>query len=171
MNHETESLNHETESLLRDVTGRLERAIHARECPALVALQGDRTLVLSDYDYLRDEATATAFENRAAERAQEIHTIRFVFAVPQVWLVSADTVEARAVSNLPLREGEHEVIAWTSFDAGDGVDYGPVPYARRPTGEPVFADAEVFTVPVQPYEEAPGRTLLRALTVPADPDA
>ncbi|MGW7514162.1 hypothetical protein ACWGJ2_01025 [Streptomyces sp. NPDC054796] len=162
-------MNHETESLLRDVTERLERAIHDRECPALAALQGDRTLVLSDYDYLRDEATATAFESRAAAWAREIHTVRFVFAVPQVWLVSVDMVEARAVSNLPLREGEHEVIAWLSFDAGDGVDYGLVPYTRRPSGEPVFADAEVFTVPVQPYDEAPGRILLRALT--AEPDA
>ncbi|MGC9537783.1 hypothetical protein [Streptomyces sp. UG1] len=65
-----------------DVAGRLERAIHERDRPAVVALQGDRTLVMSDCDYLRDEATATAFEERAAKRARKIHACRIVFAAP-----------------------------------------------------------------------------------------
>ncbi|UIX34329.1 hypothetical protein [Streptomyces sp. GQFP] len=156
-------MNQDTESLLFDVAGRLERAIIDRDCPAMVALQGDRTLVLSDYDYLRDEPTAAAFEHRAAERAREIHTSRFVFAVPQVWVDTDDTVQARAVSNHPLREDEREVIAWMSYDAHDGVDYGFVPYVRRPNGEPIFADPEVFTALVRPREQAPGWTLLRAL--------
>jgi len=157
-------VNQDTESLLFDVAGRLERAILQRDCPAMVALQGDRTLVLSDYDYLRDEPTAAAFEQRAAEKARETHTTRFVFAVPQVWVDTDDTVQARAVSNHPLREGEREVIAWMSYDAHDGVDYGFVPYVRRPTGEPIFAAPEVFTAAVRPREQAPGWTLLRALT-------
>ncbi|MEU6573591.1 hypothetical protein [Streptomyces sp. NPDC046805] len=156
-------MNPDTESLLFDVAGRLERAILERDCPALVALQGDRTLVLSDYDYLRDEPTAAAFERRAAEKARQNHTSRFVFAVPQVWVDTGDSVQARAVSNHPLREGEREVIAWMSYDAHDGVDYGFVPYARRPNGEPVFADPEIFTAAVRPREQAPGWILLRAL--------
>lgn len=156
-------MNPDTESLVLDVAGRLERAILERDCPAMVALQGDRTLVLSDYDYLRDEPTAAAFEQRAAEKARENHTSRFVFAVPQVWVDTDDTVQARAVSNHPLREGEREVIAWMSYDAHDGVDYGFVPYVRRPSGEPIFADPEVFTAAVRPREQAPGWTLLRAL--------
>lgn len=160
----TTDVNQDTESLLFDVAGRLERAIVERDCPAMVALQGDRTLVLSDYDYLRDEPTAAAFEQRAAEKARENHANRFVFAVPQVWVDTGDTVQARAVSNHPLREGEREVIAWMSYDAHDGVDYGFVPYVRRPNGEPIFADPEVFTAAVRPREQAPGWTLLRALT-------
>ncbi|MEV0220687.1 hypothetical protein [Streptomyces sp. NPDC050704] len=160
----TTDVNPDTESLLFDVAGRLERAILGRDCPAMVALQGDRTLVLSDYDYLRDEPAAAAFEQRAAEKAREIHTSRFVFAVPQVWVDTDDTVQARAVSNHPLREGEREVIAWMSYDAHDGVDYGFVPYVRRPNGEPIFAEPEVFTTAVRPREQAPGWTLLRALT-------
>jgi hypothetical protein len=68
------------------------------------------------------------------------------------------------VSNHPLCEGEREVIAWMSYDAQDGVDYGFVPYVRRPNGEPIFADPEVFTAAVCPREQAPGWTLLRALT-------
>ncbi|MFH8811098.1 hypothetical protein ACH4GZ_28370 [Streptomyces hygroscopicus] len=157
-------MNHDTEILLRNVAGRLEKAVRERDCPAMVALQGDRTLVLSDYDYLRDDLTAEAFEHRAAEKAQQIHAVRFVFAVPRVWLFDQDVVYGRAVANLPLRQGEQELIAWMSFDADDGVDYGYLPYARRPRGEPVFDDHTVITVPVQPYEEFPGRHLLRALT-------
>ncbi|WP_413116203.1 hypothetical protein ACK1X7_36835 [Streptomyces sp. CY1] len=157
-------MNHETEILLHNVARRLERAVRERDCPAMVVLQGDRTLVLSDYDYLRDDPTAVAFEHRAAEKAQQIHAVRFVFAVPQVWLFDQDGVYGRAVANLPLRQGEQELIAWMSFDADDGVDYGYFPYARRPRGEPVFDDHTVITVPVQPYEGFPGRHLLRALT-------
>lgn len=160
----TTDVNQETESLLFDVAGRLERAILERDCPAMVALQGDRTLVLSDYDYLRDEPTAAAFERRAAEKAQQNHTTRFVFAVPQVWVETDDKVQARAVSNHPLREGEREVISWMSYDAHDGVDYGFVPYVRRPSGEPIFSDPEVFTALVHPRERAPGWAVLRALT-------
>ncbi|MFJ3779805.1 hypothetical protein ACIPX0_49905 [Streptomyces sp. NPDC090075] len=157
-------MNQATEMLLRDITVRLERAICERDCPAMVALQGDRTLVLSDYDYLRDDPTAQAFERRAADKAQEIHGVRFVFAVPQVWLFTQDAVYGRAVANLPLGEGEQELIAWMSFDVGDGVEYGYLLYARRPSGEPVFDDRTVITVPVEPYDEYPGRYLLRALT-------
>ncbi|WP_328869611.1 hypothetical protein OHT76_05530 [Streptomyces sp. NBC_00287] len=156
-------MNPDTERLLRDIAGRLERAIVERDCPAMVALQGDRTLVLSDYDYLRDEIAAHAFEERAADKALEIHANRFVFAVPQVWVDTEDGVYARAVSNHPLRPGEREVIAWMSYDAQDGVDYGLVPYTRRPTGEPVFADIEIFSAPVAPAGSAPGRLLLRTL--------
>lgn len=157
-------MNHATEILLRDVTDRLERAVRERDCPAMVAMQGERTLVLSDYDYLRDDPTAQAFEHRAADKAQQIHAARFAFAVPQVWLFAEDAVYGRAVANLPLREGEQELIAWMAFDANDGVDYGYLPYARRPSGEPVFDEHEVITVPVQPYDDYPGRHLLRYLT-------
>jgi hypothetical protein len=159
----TTDVNQDTESLLFDVVGRLERAVLDRDCPAMVALQGDRTFVLSDYDYLRDAPTAVAFEQRAAVKAREFHTTRFVFAVPQVWVATSDNVQARAVSNHPLREGEREVIAWMSYDVHDGVDYGFVPYVRRPNGEPIFADPEIFEAAVRPREQAPGWTLLRAL--------
>ncbi|MEU6355689.1 hypothetical protein ABZ896_41295 [Streptomyces sp. NPDC047072] len=157
-------MNQATETLLREVTDRLERAIRERDCPAMVALQGERTLTLSDFDYLRDDATAQAFERRAADKAQQVHTLRFAFAVPQVWLFTEDAVYGRAVANLPLREGEQELMAWMTFDADDGVDYGYLPYARRPSGEPVFDQHEVITVPVQPYDDYPGRHLLRYLT-------
>lgn len=82
---------------------------------------------------------------------------------------SADTVDTRAVSNHPLREGEHEAITWMSCDRDDGVDYGRVPYARRPSGEPVFDDPEVFTVGVLPYEAMPGFTLLQAYLANEEP--
>ncbi|MDX3106894.1 hypothetical protein [Nonomuraea angiospora] len=154
-------MNDETAELLFDVVGRLEKSIIARDCPAIVALQGERQLVLSDYDYLRDQQSATDFENRAATKAQEIAATRWIFAVPQVWLITPDTVFSRAVSNHPLREGEQEAITWMSFDQGDGVDYGRVPYTRRPNGEPVFDEPEMFTVGVRPAEHMPGYTLLQ----------
>jgi hypothetical protein len=50
-----------------------------------------------------------------------------------------------------------------AFDRTDGVDYGRVAYARRPNGEPVFEDPEVFTVPLRPGELMPGYTLLNDL--------
>ncbi|MER5302810.1 hypothetical protein ABT039_25575 [Streptomyces lasiicapitis] len=154
----------DTETLLRRVADRVERAIRERDCPAIVALQGDRPLVMSDYDYLRDEATATAFEHRVAEKANEIHTRRFAFVVPQVWVFGEGVISGRSVSNHPLREGEQEVLAWITYDADDGVDYGYLPYTRRPGGEPVFGDHAVITAPVEPYDAYPGRMLLRALT-------
>jgi hypothetical protein len=38
-----------------------------------------------------------------------------------------------------------------------------VPYTRRPNGEPVFGEPEVFTVGLYPGEIMPGFVLLRAL--------
>lgn len=158
-------MNDDTARLLFDVAGRLERSIRARDCPAIVAVQGQRTLVLSDYDYLRDEATAAAFERRAAATARKIGIRRWVLAVPQVWQVKAGVVSTRAVSNHPLREGEQEAITWMSFDRDDGVDYGRVAFTRQPDGEPVFAEPEIFTVraKARPAPSAPGYTLLQAL--------
>jgi hypothetical protein len=156
-------VNEATWALVFDVVGRLERGIAARDCPAVVALEGRRTLVLSDYDYLRDDETAAAFERRAAAKAREVGAARWVFAVPQVWLVRAEAVAARAVSNHPLRPGEQETITWMAYDADDGVDYGRVAYTRRPNGEPVFGEPEVFTVGVRPGAVMPGFTLLRLL--------
>jgi hypothetical protein len=157
-------MNEESAALLFDVIGRLEKSIVAHNCPAIVALVGERTLVLSDYDYLRDDESAVAFEGRAAAKALEIGARRWVFAVPQVWLFTPpNTILTRAVSNHRLREGEQEAISWMSFGADDGVDYGRVAYARRPSGEPVFEDPEVFTVGIMPTEVVPGYRLLQAL--------
>ncbi|MGW3347874.1 hypothetical protein ACWDA3_31655 [Nonomuraea rubra] len=156
-------MNDETAALLFDVVERLEKSITARECPAIAALQGERLLILSDYDYLRDDQAAAAFETRAAAKAREIAATRWVFAVPQVWMITPDSVYSRAVSNHPLREGEQEAITWMSFDPSDGVDYGRVPYTRRPSGEPVFDEPEMFTVGVRPAEHMPGYTLLEYL--------
>lgn len=157
-------MNDESTNLLLDVVGRLEKSIVARNCPAIVALVGERTLVLSDYDYLRDDESAVAFEERSAAKGMEIGARRWVFAVPQVWLfVPPNTIMTRAVSNHSLREGEQEAISWMSFDADNGVDYGRVAYARRPSGEPVFEDPEVFTVGIAPTEIVPGFRLLQAM--------
>lgn len=141
----------------------MQNAIVARDCPAVAVLQGQRTLVMSDHDYLRDEAAAADFERRAAVKAREIAATRWVLAVPQVWKEVEGGVAARAVSNLPLRPGEEEVITWTAWDVVDGVDYGFVPYTRRPNGEPVFDAVKLFTVPVQPEQDMPGFTLLTTL--------
>lgn len=162
-------MNSETEALLDKVSQQVQKAIWNRDCPAVVAIQGERTMVLSDYDYLRDDQTAAAFEHRAAEQAQQIDAVRWVFAVPQVWVLTEDGAAARAVSNLPLREGEREAITWTACDVNDGVDYGIVPYTRRPSGAPVFDDPEIFTVAVQPGKRAPGWIMLRTL-MPGDAD-
>ncbi|MEU6720781.1 hypothetical protein ABZ897_55800 [Nonomuraea sp. NPDC046802] len=155
-------MNEATAHLLFDVEERMEKNIMARECPAIVAIQGATKIVLSDYDYLRDAETAEAFEARAAEKALEIDAVRWVLAVPQVWLFKPpNTITTRAVSNHPLREGEQEAITWMSFDQEDGVDYGRVAYARRPSGEPVFEAPEIFEVGVRPEETMPGFVLLQ----------
>ncbi|WP_433498517.1 hypothetical protein ACQP1K_27140 [Sphaerimonospora sp. CA-214678] len=157
-------MNAETANLLFDVIERLEKSIVARDCPAIVMLEGERRLVLSDYDYLRDRETAAAFEHRAATKALEVGAARWVLAVPQVWIFKPpSTIATRAVSNHPLRDGEQEAITWMSFDRGDGVDYGRVAYARRPSGEPVFEDPEMFEVGIRPRETMPGFTLLKEL--------
>jgi hypothetical protein len=156
-------VNDDVVTLLFDVVGRLERSIQLHDCPAIVALEGQRKLVLSDYDYLRDPATAAAFERRAADSAKQIVVTRWVFAVPQVWMINERDIAVRAVSHHRLRSGEQEAITWMAYDEADGVDYGRVPYTRRPNGEPVFGDPEVFTVGVCPGQSMPGYALLRAL--------
>ncbi|MFF4418880.1 hypothetical protein ACFYY8_40645 [Streptosporangium sp. NPDC001559] len=156
-------MNDETAALLFEVVERLQRSIAARHCPAVAALEGERRLVLSDYDYLRDPRSAVSFETRAAARAREIRATRWVLAVPLVWVTTPGTVYSRAVSNHPLREGEQETITWMSFHEDDGVDYGRVPYARRPGGEPVFDTPEMFAVGVLPARAMPGHTLLHTL--------
>ncbi len=127
-------MNDDTAALLFDVVERLERSIRARDCPAIVALEGESKLVLSDFDYLRDEGAASAFERRAAVKAQEIAATRWVFAVPQIWRIIPNEISARPVSNHPLREGEQEAITWMACDLSEGVDYGRVIYTRRPNG-------------------------------------
>ncbi|MET9241346.1 hypothetical protein [Nonomuraea sp. NPDC003709] len=155
-------MNEATAHLLFDAVERMEEDIMARECPAIVAMEGRDKLALSYYDYLRDAESAEAIESRAAERALEIDAVRWVLAVPQVWLFKPpSTIAVRAVSNHPLREGEQEAITWMSFDREDGVDYGRVAYVRRPNGEPVFEDPEIFDVGVRPAETMPGFVLLQ----------
>jgi hypothetical protein len=156
-------MNAETAQLLSQVTERLQQSIRAGHCPAMVALDGPRQLTLSDYDYLRDDATAARFEERAAATARQADACRWVLAVPQVWVITAEMVSVRAVSNLPLRAGESEAITWMAFDVDDGIDYGRVLFTRRPSGEPVFADAEVIARPVRPAAGMPGYTMLRAI--------
>ncbi|MFJ2033502.1 hypothetical protein [Streptosporangium sp. NPDC087985] len=155
-------MNDETVALLFDVVRLLEVSIVAHDCPAMVVMDGERRLVLSDEDYLRDEPAAAAFETRAAAAAQEVGATRWVLAVPQVWVFKPpNTVAMRAVSNHPLREDEQEAITWMSCDHDEGVDYGRVAYTR-PDGEPVFDDPEVFTVGVQPHQSMPGFKMLQA---------
>ncbi|MGW0483149.1 hypothetical protein [Nonomuraea sp. NPDC003214] len=128
-------MNAETADLLFDVVARLEKSIVARECPAIIALQGERQLLLSDYDYLRDTAAAAAFETRAAEKAQEVGAGRWVLAVPQVWIFKPpSTIALRAVSNHPLREGEQEAITWMSFDREQGSTTAGSPTRAAPAG-------------------------------------
>ena len=153
-------MNDDLVALLFHVIERLERHIQANEYVALAALEGQRTLFLSDHDYLIDQ---TDFENRAAKHARDINAIRWVFAVPQVWVINQRDVATRRVSHHPLRPGEQEAITWMGFDQADGVDYGRVPYTRRPNGQPVFGEPEVFTVPLMPGNSMPGYTLLRNL--------
>ncbi|MFD0857044.1 hypothetical protein ACFQ07_32760 [Actinomadura adrarensis] len=78
-------------------------------------------------------------------------------------MINERDVEVRSPSPHPLREGEQEVITWMAFDEADGVDYGCVLYTRRPSGEPVFDEPQVFTVPLMPGDPMPGNTLLREL--------
>jgi hypothetical protein len=156
-------MNDKTAALLFDVVERLQRSIIARDCPAIVALEGERRLILTDYDYLRDPQAGTSFESRAAAKAREIQVERWVLAVPQVWVITSDKIFSRAVSNHPLHKGEQEAITWMSFDRSDGVDYGRVPYTRRPSGEPVFDEPEKLAVGVHPAEHMPGYALLQSL--------
>lgn len=158
-------MNDDTWALVVDVVGRVQRAISAKDCPAIVILDGDRRQILSDYDYLRDEDARVAFERKAADHARAINTHRFVFAVPQVVVETVPgTIQSRAVSNHPLRPGEQETVAWTAYDAADGVDYGWAPYTRRPDNEPVFGPPETFDLPLKAAERMPGVRLLRLLT-------
>jgi hypothetical protein len=156
-------MNPETAQLLSQVSGRLQQSIRAGDCPAVVAIDGSRQRTLSDYDYLRDDATAARFEERAAATARQAGARRWVLAVPQVWVIAPGLVSVRAVSNLPLREGESEAITWTAFDFADGIDYGRVLFTRRPSGEPVFADPEIIARPAQPAAGMPGYTMLQVM--------
>jgi len=156
-------VNPDTQQLLDGIVGKLQRSVRAGECPAMAALGGSRPLTLSDYDYLRDEEAATRFEQRAAAKARETGATRWVIAVPQVWVTAPGVISVRAVSNLPLRPGESEAITWMAFDLSDGVDYGRVPFTRRPRGEPVFGNIEILTRPARPAPGMPGYTMLRLI--------
>ncbi|MEV5573912.1 hypothetical protein AB0L06_28070 [Spirillospora sp. NPDC052269] len=156
-------MNEHTEALLLDVVERVKAAIRAQDCPAIVVLDGRPRVILSDYDYLRGDATARAFELRAAEKAKRTGATRWALAVPMVWLITEHAIATRPVSNHPLREGEQEVIMWTTGDLTEGVDYGRVPYTRRPGGSPVFDDLEVATAPLRPAENTVGFALLQRL--------
>ena len=156
-------MNPETAQLLSQVTARLQQCIREGDCPAMIALDGLQQLTLSDYDYLRDDAAAARFEERAASAARQVSACRWVLAVPQVWVVTPDVISVRAVSNLPLRPGESEAITWMAFDFVDGIDYGRVLFTRRPSGEPVFADPEVVAHPARPAAGMPGYTMLQVM--------
>ncbi len=156
-------MNSETAVLVEDITARVQRAVCAGDYPAIVGLRGERTLVLSDYDYLASWATGLEFEIRAAAKAQANATHRWVFAVAQVWYDDGDTAQARPLHTAPMQPGEVETISWMSYDADDGIDYGRVQFARRPGGEPVFDDAEYFAEPMRPFNRLPGSAMQRLL--------
>ncbi|MBL7491889.1 hypothetical protein I6A60_20170 [Frankia sp. AgB1.9] len=156
-------MNSETAELVEDITGRVQRAVCAGDYPAIVGLQGERTLVVSDYDYLFNWATALEFEIRTAARAQAIATYRWVFAFAQVWHDDGETILARPLHAGPLQPGETETISWMSCDADDGVDYGRVQFARRPGGQPVFDEAEYFDTPMDALNRLPGSAMHRLL--------
>ncbi|RFU37340.1 hypothetical protein DZF91_33385 [Actinomadura logoneensis] len=157
-------MNEATLDLLLDVVGRLERNIAARRCPAVCGLDGDRRLTLTGYDYLRDDATAGAFERRAAAQANRVRARRWVLAVPMIIAVPPGAgLHGRPVSNQGPREGEQEAIVWTAFDHDDGIDYGIVAYTRRPDGSPVYHDPEIFTAPLAGTPAAPGSVLRQTL--------
>jgi hypothetical protein len=156
-------MNDEVTELLFDAVERLERSIQQRDCPAVVVMAGTRTLILTDYDYQRDEPSAQTFEERAAQQARKINAVRWVFAVPQIWFSTDTGVTVRNVSNKPLGEGEEEVIHWAAFDLNDGIDYGCVPFTRRPDGTPVFGDVEAITAHTQVSPNMPGQRLLALL--------
>lgn len=163
-------MNAETEQLLSAVVEKQQRSISAGECPAMVVLGGAHPLTLTDYDYLRDERTASAFEQSAADKVIEGGADRWVISVPQVWLISPSVISVRAVSNLPLRPGESEAITWMSFDLHDGIDYGRVPFTRRPDGTPVFGDIEIIARAASPAEGMPGYAMLRRIISDENPD-
>jgi len=164
-------MNDDLVALLFQVVHRVEEHIRAGEHLAVLAVEGQRSLVLSDYDYLLDRTAAAAFERRAAGHARSVSAVRWVLAVPQVWVINRGDVAVRSVSPHPLRAGEQEAITWVACDHAEGVDYGRVAYARRPRGEPVFEEPEVFTVPLLPGELMPGYTLLHSLTTDDDEPA
>ncbi|TDB89151.1 hypothetical protein E1264_09270 [Actinomadura sp. KC216] len=155
-------MNDDLAAVLFDVVERQERHILADEYLAIAALDGERRLILSDYDYLRDRAAAVAFEQRVAAHGRRVAAVRWVLAVPQVWVINERDVAARSPSPHPLRADEEECVTWMGFDQEDGIDYGLVPYARRPSGQPVFDEPKVFNVPLIPGDLMPGHTLLRA---------
>ncbi len=149
-------MNTDTRMLVDDVVARLERAIRARDCPAVVALSGERTLVLSDYDYLRDGPAAAAFERRVAGRARALAARRWVLAVPEVWAIDGNTILSRPVSNDPLRpanrrpsSGSPTPPATASTTAGS-----PTPAARTPS--PSSATPRSSPPASDPPKAAPG---------------
>ena len=155
----------EIEQLLGRVVESLKASISAGDCPAVAAVGGpSRTLTLSDYDYQRDDDAAAGFERRAAAKAAEASAVRWVIAVPQVWHIAPGVISVRGVSNLPLRPGESEAITWMAFDLAAGVDYGRVPFTRRPRGEPVFGDTEIVTAQARPSPSMPGYVMLHQFT-------
>ncbi|MEX5709140.1 hypothetical protein AB1484_12725 [Parafrankia sp. FMc6] len=157
-------MNTDTWTLVEDITGRVQQAVSAGDYPAILGLHGRRNLVLTDRPYLISWATALAFEIRAAARAQSNATHRWVLAVPQVWYQDGDLIEARPLFTAPVQPDEQEAITWMSCDDTDGIDYGRVPFTRRPGGEPVFDDPEFFTSPIRPLQRTPGAALHRLLT-------
>lgn len=161
-------MNADTWTLVEDITSRVQRAVRTGDYPAILGLQGDQNLFLSDYPYLTSWATALEFEIRAAATAKAIHTHRWLLAVPQVWYDDGEIIQARPLYTAPLQPGETETISWMSYDATDGVDYGRVEFARRPDGQPVFDDLEYFTSPVQPLPRHPGGALHRLLVADID---
>ena len=157
-------MNELVTDLLYEVVDKLKGDIQRKDCPAIVAIDGTKQLVIRDYDYLRDRETAVDFERRAATRARELDVVRWVLAVPQVWVIDArGGIKTRAVSNLPLREGEEEAITWTAYDRDDGLDIGRVFYTRRPSGAPIFDEPEIVTRQGQMSENAPGHVLLQSV--------
>lgn len=160
----SKGLSDDVAALLFDVIEQLGQDIQVGRYPAIVKLEGERTVTLIDYDYQCDPAMADAFERRAADHAYRVSAIRWVFAVPQVWVINERDVAVREVSGHRLRDGEHEAITWMALDRDQGLDFGRVHYRRRPSGEPILDEPEVFTVPMRIGPMMPGYTLLQILT-------
>ena len=157
-------MNDATWTLVTDVVSRVQQSIRMTDYPAIVILDGNQRRILSDYDYVHGRDARLDFETRAAERARQLDTQRFAFAVPQIIELVPGSLLAHPFSVRPLRDDEQECVVWTAYDAGDGVDYGWAPYTRRPNGQAVFDVPQTFDQAVQPSDGTPGVHLLHLLT-------
>lgn len=151
--------------LMERVVDKLEAAVLKNNLgTAVVHIDTERPLIMSDDTYWATKDTATHFEARAARRVVGHAATRWVFGTTIIIEDGEDAVRMRPPNpHFPPRQGEEEVLWLVAVDLDEGIDIARVDVTRD-GGIPTFGELLMAHGRTQLLHGAPGFEIVRTVS-------